>query len=461
MNALPNLKPPQAARNSALEACIDRIDGLGLDPEKDSLLLAVSGGPDSMAMAHAFGSWRRRRGHSMRIDALVVDHGLRPGSGTEADMVRGWLGNLGIEATVACVGGTPPQRGIQAWARLHRYRLLVREAAPRDAVVVTAHHASDQAETVLMRARRGSGLAGLSGMTRDSSVGGARLRRPFLDLDRAVLRASLDGTGIPIVDDPSNGDRRFERVRVRGELTASGTGPLLCRLAEAALRLNGALLAGVGGAMAGKAGLSASGYGWVDREALAALPETAAVGLLSLMVHAMATAPHPVRRESLARLAGTLRRGRETTLGGCEWRFSTASGSGRVVCLAEAGRLPPAVGPIDGFHLFDRRWQVFAPGKYRARVEAIGAGRFARLRRAHPAWEPPPGVPARSFWRLPVLVRGAEGRFDGPRNGTIALDDSTLVPHVVGYGDGAENAPDTLPWMRFVGGRSEFRRLGF
>ena len=461
MNASPSLKPPQAARNSALEACIDRIDGLGLDPENDSLLLAVSGGPDSMAMAHAFEAWRRCRAPSIRMDALIVDHGLRPGSDTEAGMVKEWLKDRGIGASVAGIGETPPRRGTQAWARLHRYRLLAREAAPRDAVVATAHHAGDQAETVLMRVRRGSGLAGLSGMARHSSMNGMRLCRPFLDLDPGTLRASLDGSGIPTVDDPSNSDGRFERVRVRGELAESGAAPLLCRLADAASRLKGALLDGVRAAMAGKAGLSASGHCWVDRDAFAALPDTAAAGLLSLMVRAMATARYPVSGEALARLAVAIRQGRETTLGGCEWRVSAADGGERVVCLAEAERLPPAIGPVDGFHLFDRRWQVFAPGEFRARVEAIGAERFAALRRAHPAWEPPRGVPARAFWRIPVLVRGPGGRSGTPRNGTVALDDSTLVPHVVGYGDGAETAPGTPPWVRFVGGRSELSRLGF
>ena len=461
MNALPNSKPPQAARNNALEACIDRIDGLGLDPGRDSLLLAVSGGPDSMAMASAFAVWRQRHAPSMRIGALVVDHGLRPGSGGEAGMVGDRLRSLGIGASVARVGGVPPRRGIQAWARLHRYRLLVRAAAPGDAAVVTAHHAGDQAETVLMRARRGSGLAGLSGMARESSVDGVRLLRPFLDLDPGTLRASLAGAGLPAVDDPSNGDRRFERVRVRWELAASGTGPLLCRLADAASRLNGALQKGIGAAMAGKAGLSASGHCWVDCEAFAALPDTAAAGLLSLMIRAMATAPHPVGREALARLAGTLRRGREATLGGCEWRISGAAGDRRIVCLAEAGRLPPSAVADGGFHLFDRRWQVSVPGEFSGRLEAIGAGRFAALRRMCPDWEPPRGIPARAFWRIPVLVNGPGSRSDAPRNGAMALDDSTLVPHVVGYRNGSRTVPDALPWMRFVGGRSEFRRLGF
>ena len=449
-------KPNPTAPDPALRACIAGIDGLDAISGAGTVLLAVSGGPDSMAMAHAFAEWRRARSSPVRLKALVVDHGLRPGSSREAAAVRGRLGEIGISATVAAIGEAPPAGGIQAWARHHRYRLLIRAAAPDGAVVATAHHRGDQAETVLMRLRRGSGLAGLAGIEAQSRIGGVTLVRPFLGLDAATLRGSLEGTGIPVVEDPSNRDRRYERVRVRQELDATGAGALLCRLAGAARGLNGALRQGLAAAMAGKVEVSPLGYGWIDHAAFAGLPGIAAETLLRGMVGAMATAPWPVPGAGVARLADNLRRGRPATLGGCEWRLSGEGGARRIVCHAEAERLPASVAAPDRFCLFDRRWQVFPPRGFPGRIEAIGAERFAALRRADPRWAPPSGIPARAFWRLPVLVGGAGGRrFSG-----VSLDESTIVPHLLRHGDTGETAPVRGATMRFAGGRGGFSGIG-
>lgn len=453
MNALPNSKPRQTARNRALQTCIDRIEGLGLCSATDTVLLAVSGGADSMAMAHAFRAWQRQAAAPIRVKALIVDHGLRADSREEAGMVEGWLKALGIDAAVATVTARPPRNGIQAWARRHRYRLLAQAAAPDHAVVVTAHHRGDQAETVLMRSLRGSGLAGLAGMARHSLMNGMPLCRPFLDLDPGTLHASLDGSGIPTIDDPSNQDSRFERVRVRRRLAETGAGPQLCRLAGAAARLNEALLAGIDAAMDGKAEVSPMGYGWINHAAFTALPDAAAETFLSRMIRAMATAPRPVRKAGLERLAGALRDGRTATLGGCEWRFFEADGDRMVVCLAEAERLPPAIGADGGGHLYDQRWQVFLPGGFEGRLEAIGAERFAALKRLRTGWIPPRGIPARAFWRIPVLVPGSGRCSDLLRSNATTLDESTFVPHLLEYGGKAKPSRNPLPSMRFAGGR--------
>ena len=460
VNALPNSKLRPGAPNKALQACIDRIEGLNLHPDADPVLLAVSGGADSMAMAHAFGEWRRRHAPGARLRALVVDHGLRPGSAREAAGVVAALAGLGIDAAVAAVTDPPPRAGIQAWARRQRYRLLVQNAAPDDAVIATAHHSGDQAETVMMRANRGSGVAGLAGIARESSIDGVRLCRPFLDLGVGTLRASLEGSGVATVDDPSNLDRRFERVRIRRGLAESGIGPQLCRLSVAAGRLNDALLSGIGASMAGRAGVSPMGYAWIDHGAFADLPDTAAETLLSHFIRAMACVSRPVGRAGIARLAEALRQRRVATLGGCEWRSAETAAGGRIVCHAEAERLPPATAWQGGFHLHDGRWQVFAPDGFRGKVEAIGAKRFAALRRLHPRWAPPEGVPARAFWRIPVLTGGGHSRRSGLPEGAATLDDSTIVPHVIEYGSGEKRPQDKLPAMRFAGGRGALRDIG-
>ena len=461
MIALPSSKPLPSAPNRALQACLDGIAGLDLERRAGTVLLAVSGGADSMAMAVAFKEWQRRLAPSIRIKALVIDHGLRPGSGDEAGTVRGWLEGLGIDAAIGSIEGARPDSGIQAWARRHRYRLLVQSAATDDAAIATAHHAGDQAETVLMRSLRGSGVAGLAGMSRESFVDGVRLCRPFLDLQPETLHAALWEAGVPSIADPSNHDRRFERVRLRQQLSESGMGVQMRRLARSARRLNDALLAGIGEAMASTGEISPMGYVRFGHAAFAALPGTAAEAFLALVVRAMACAAHPAGHAGLAGLADALRRGRESTLGGCEWRLTGAGGARQVVCLAEAERLPEATTPAGGFCLHDRRWQVFLPEGFRGRVEAIGAERYAALKRLHRAWEPPRGVPARAFWRLPVLVAGSGGVPESLGRNAQALDDSTFVPHVVVYGEGRGPASGPQPSMRFAGARCDLRKAGF
>ena len=171
------------------------------------IALAVSGGPDSMAMlalaAAAFPG---------RTIAATVDHGLRPESADEAAMVA--RACAGIDVPHAVLHITVPLQGnLHAWARRERYALLGQWAAGAGALC-TAHHADDQAETFLMRAARASGLAGLAGVRRRSD-GIVPVVRPLLAWRRGELRAVVESAGLPFVDDPSNDDPRFDRARFR------------------------------------------------------------------------------------------------------------------------------------------------------------------------------------------------------------------------------------------------------
>ncbi|HSI19184.1 MAG TPA: tRNA lysidine(34) synthetase TilS [Sphingomonas sp.] len=182
----------------------------------DLLALAVSGGADSMAMLAL--------GHSAfpgRVIVATVDHGLRAAAADEAAMVASWCAAAGVpHATLAADRAIGPS-DIQAGARAMRYDLLEAWATGAGATVLaTAHHADDQAETFLMRAARGSGPAGLAGIRAHRTLGGIGLVRPLLGWRRAALRALVEASGIPFVDDPSNVDERFERVRVRQLLAA-------------------------------------------------------------------------------------------------------------------------------------------------------------------------------------------------------------------------------------------------
>lgn len=183
--------------------------------DSERVALAVSGGPDSMAMlalAHA--------AFPGRVVVATVDHGLRPAAADEAALVARECGRLGVPHAILRPAVAITGASIQARARDARYALLLDWALGDGATaLLTAHHAEDQAETFLMRAARGSGIAGLAGIRsrRDLTApdgGTLALLRPLLGWRRTELRAIADATGA-YVDDPSNTDPAHDRTRFR------------------------------------------------------------------------------------------------------------------------------------------------------------------------------------------------------------------------------------------------------
>ncbi len=186
-----------------------------------ALVLAVSGGPDSTALMWLAARWRDRLTRPPELIAVTVDHGLRKESAREARAVARLAKKLSVDHHTVCWSGRKPKTGIQEAARNARYRLLGNTAHKAGARhILTAHTLDDQAETVLFRLARGSGVAGLRGMGRVSPLptdgeGGLALVRPFLSIPKARLSATLAAAGIPFADDPSNRDPRFTRPRLR------------------------------------------------------------------------------------------------------------------------------------------------------------------------------------------------------------------------------------------------------
>ncbi|MFC3098471.1 tRNA lysidine(34) synthetase TilS [Alteraurantiacibacter palmitatis] len=174
--------------------------------------LAVSGGPDSLAMlllAHA--------AIPGRFAVATVDHGLRPEATEEGALVAQVCAVLGIACDILSVDVAPGN--VQAEARRARYAALEDWAVRQGlAAVATAHHADDQAETLLMRLNRGSGLAGLAGVRSTGAIGNLRVIRPLLDWRRAELAAICRLAAITPAQDPSNSNADYDRVRIRQEL---------------------------------------------------------------------------------------------------------------------------------------------------------------------------------------------------------------------------------------------------
>ena len=209
------------------------------------IVLAVSGGPDSMALMGLVAEWART--HSApTISVATVDHGFRAEARDEALFVAHWAASLGLPCHILTREGPVPQSGLQEAARAARYQLLYDCAQSIGAqALVTAHHADDQAETVLMRLCHASGPAGLAGMRADTPRGAVVLLRPFLTVPHDRLFASLTRMGLPSLNDPSNADPRFERVRIRQlaqSLAALGlTRERLILLGQRAARADAAL----------------------------------------------------------------------------------------------------------------------------------------------------------------------------------------------------------------------------
>lgn len=182
-------------------------------PAGERVGIAVSGGPDSLALLLLAATARPGR-----VEAATVDHRLRAGSAAEAEMVAGVCQRLGVpHATLNVEWDEQPTANLQARAREARYPLLAQWAAERGlAAVATAHHADDQAETLLMRLARGAGLSGLGGARRRRKMdGGAQLIRPLLDWRRSELAEIVAAAGLFPVDDPTNRDPRHDRSRIR------------------------------------------------------------------------------------------------------------------------------------------------------------------------------------------------------------------------------------------------------
>ena len=186
-------------------------------PRGASITVAASGGADSTALSLLVAAIARRRGWSVQL--ATVDHGLRDASALDADFVQSlgaWMGVPVRRAAVRLARG----KGLAARAREARYRALVEAAREAGCtVLLLAHHAEDQLETVLMRLVRGAGAAAAGGMpARRRAAEGLVLVRPLLERSRDELRAMLRDAGVPWREDPGNADRSKVRGRLRHEV---------------------------------------------------------------------------------------------------------------------------------------------------------------------------------------------------------------------------------------------------
>ncbi|MES2710291.1 MAG: tRNA lysidine(34) synthetase TilS [Pseudomonadota bacterium] len=332
---------------------------LGPFGQQPRLAAGVSGGPHSLALAFLARDWVVARGGSLL--ALIVDHGLRDGSGAEAARVRDRLESARIPARVIGLGlasGT----GVQDRARAARLEAMLAacraEARPW---LLLGHHAGDQAETLLTRALAGSGTAGLAAMAPVRAAAEALILRPLLGVSPERLEATIAAAGLAPERDPSNADARFVRVRLRGAATEAGQ-PALFEAAERFARRRAAREGAVAARLAASAMISASGFARIDPAALGR--DALAAEALGVLVRLVGGADFAPPGDAVAAL---LAQGRGT-LGGAWLR--PASGGGWLL-LREAAALAPPVPALRGA-VWDGRFRLTGEGAEGHWLGALG-----------------------------------------------------------------------------------------
>ena len=396
--------PIEASGFDALVAPLGPFGG------RSRVAVAVSGGRDSMALLVLAGRWAAGAGR--RLAALTVDHGLRAESAAEASRVAEWCAVRRIEHRILEWRGDKPSTAIQEAARAARYELMVRWCRDHGFThLMLAHHLDDQAETLLMRMQRGSGVAGLAGMPAVALRGGVRILRPLLAVPRDRLAATLEAAGQDWLEDPGNRDRRFARVRIRhtaARLAERGVGTRDVGRVAAALGRARAARERELADLAGRAvAIFPEGYAEVDGETFRQAAPGLARSLLSIVLRTVGGAPYGPRSRRLERLAVMLEAGRPVrrhTLGGC---LIEPAGNGFRICREP--RAIRAVRELDGCATFrwDRRFDIAvstpgAPARQIVRIGALGEAGWQAI--AEPAGAPAFRLPPGSvLFGLPAL----------------------------------------------------------
>lgn len=410
----------------AVAQALDALDAPG------RLLVAVSGGPDSMALLRLAGAGRGSR----NIAAATVDHQLRPDSAAEAIQTGRWAGTAGVPHHILRWEGTKPATGVQEAARAARYKLLAEFANSGDfGGVLVAHTADDQAETVMMRLARGAGARGLGAMASSNLIAAGagapvRLLRPLLSFARAQIMATLAEFGQDYVKDPSNDNPDFERVRMRGVLAALEeqsilTSASIVRAAERLRRAADRIDDEDAGAF-WRCGGSFQRHGWIKLSN----PGDAPASLIARLVRAVGAGDYAPTEGDADAARNAARSSGAATLGGA--LLKTAGGAlylarepaallGRAG-VAKLGRIELASGERA---LWDRRFILENNGDAAACVVAFGNADSASLKAAASFHGCPPealaGAPALRGAKLALFESAPqlrvtsllEERFDG------------------------------------------------
>ncbi|WP_209505528.1 MULTISPECIES: tRNA lysidine(34) synthetase TilS [unclassified Ruegeria] len=330
--------------------------------------IAVSGGGDSVALMQLL--HQVAQDEAITLFVTTVDHGLRPESAREAETVSRQAAALGMSHDTLRWSGWDGTGNLQDRARQARYDLLSEWAKGRgiDAIAL-GHTADDQAETLLMRLGRSSGVTGLSGMSAIRKQQGLTLLRPMLGITREQLRTYLTETGVAWVDDPSNQDASFDRIKARealGGLEPLGIDALsLSRVADNLAQAHTAL-----GVCAQESARSVAQVDQsdvrVNRAGFAALPLEIRRRVLLGILSWIAGSGYPPRQAAVDRAMDAVANGQPASVGGC---LIVPQGGSVWICrefnaVKSQMAAPGAV--------WDGKWRVSGPATMGAEIRALG-----------------------------------------------------------------------------------------
>lgn len=404
------------------------------------LAVAVSGGADSLALTLLLHDWAR--GHGGAVVGLTVDHGLRPEAEAEASSVARCLAAQGIEHHILQWRGPKPRSNVQATARRARYGLL-EDWCARNGVLYLGlgHHRDDQAETWLLRLDRGSGLDGLAAMAPVSELPNVQLLRPLLTVPKGRLEATLAARGLSWIEDPTNRDRAYTRVRLRQVMpTLAAEGLTPARIADAAGYLASAravLDQGVARLLAEAARVDPAGFAELTPGPLATAPREVAIRALARVLVTVGGLEYPPRLERLQRLYEKIHGGfdRGATLGGCR----IIPRRGRLLIAREPGKTMELTVCVGQRLHWDGRFAIAisrqTQGQDQGRddgvqdgeltLSALGSVGWVELRAAAPTLRNNP-IPAPARLALPVL-RDAAGVIAAPQLGYNRANNTKLT----------------------------------
>jgi tRNA(Ile)-lysidine synthase len=333
----------------------DSLDKLGPFEKAPKLAVAFSGGPDSMALLVLSKQWAER--HGGKITALIVDHRLRDDSTIEAETVLGRAKHLGVEAFILARNGEPIISNIQAKAREARYCLLINWCARNGNLhLLLGHHRDDQAETLRMREERGSGDDGLAGMPPILEYTDVRLLRPLLHQKKSGLRATVAKFNVMAVEDPSNHNLRFDRVRTRYSFATEADREILSNRADrygvARFHRDEATATH----FARSTEIYPEGYAVLDPHAWRQGADDIGLRSLSALCAMIGGRGHPPHRKKVERLQEAILRdevGGGRTMSGCR----IVPRDGKILILRELELIERAA-RLDGELLWDGRYRV-------------------------------------------------------------------------------------------------------
>ena len=385
--------------------------------------VAVSGGSDSVALLHVMVA------AGARVSAVTVNHDLRAEAADEARFVAGLCAGLGVPHSVLVWDHGGPKGNLPDAARRARYGLIAGWALARGiARVMLGHTADDQAETVLMGLARGAGLDGLCGMRAWWDQGAVRFERPLLDVTRAELRGYLGRAGVAWVDDPTNEDTQYQRVRARKAMVVlrplgisiEGLGDVARNLAAA----KAALVASVAEAAA-RIGQERCGALIFQRDGFLALEVDLRRRLLIAALRWVSTAEYSPRAEAILRVQAAISEGRDATLWGCRIRVLET----QIWIVREPRAVAGLVAPPD--QLWDGRWQVEGPIDAGLEVRALTAAGLRACKDWRAAGHSRDALlVSPAIWRGDVLISAP---LAGKSNGWTARIDAGFASFILSH----------------------------